>query len=348
MLNLALAPISYAGVKIVVELLGNLEMTSSQIASFNGGSITVTAGGKADIGSQVQFTSDDTPKGIYTGHGGDVSVTAMGDVNLNGSRIASYDGGDVTVTSKNGDVNAGEGGKGFFRITTVQRGPMNKPVQVVDRFFGSGIVALTGPGSKAHVGNILVAAGRDIVANAGGILQQAFNNSDISDVSVTLNAKRDIVAGQSGVLGANVKLKAGRDIKGLIVANNDLDIKAQQNVNVTALAAGNANVSGGGTVSGSVVAQGNVTVAGDTVSAAVISTGGSTSTSGDSSGAKVGAFAAVAAPTAQQTTQDAAKTVAAKATEEEDEEEKKKRAAAKGPTLVKTVGRVTVILPDQK
>jgi hypothetical protein len=95
------------GANLSLELAGNLEMTSSQIASFNGGNISLISGGTLNIGSQEQFTSDDTPKGIYTGHGGNVSVRAAGNINLNGSRIASYDGGDLDVTSDNGDVDAG-------------------------------------------------------------------------------------------------------------------------------------------------------------------------------------------------------------------------------------------------
>jgi hypothetical protein len=68
--------------------------------------------------------------------------------------------------------------------------------------------------------------------------------------------------------------------------------------------------------------------------------------SGDSSGAKVGAFSSVAAPTAQQTSKDADKTVTEKKANTDEEEEKKKRASS-GPVISKTTGRVTVILPTK-
>lgn len=97
--NRALAGISAQGADISMVLAGNLDMTSSQIASFNGGSISILAGGHMNIGSQQSFTSDNTPKGIYTGHGGSITLHAGGDVLVNGSRIASYDGGNVWVTA---------------------------------------------------------------------------------------------------------------------------------------------------------------------------------------------------------------------------------------------------------
>src|SRR6266849_3314480 len=338
LLNSSLASISPAGAALNITLAGNLEMTSSQIASYNGGSITLKAQGHLNIGSQEQFTSDDTPKGIYTGDGGNVDVESTGDINVNGSRIATYDGGNVKVVSS-GSIDAGSGAKGFFEVAT-QEVEANGDVRPrTDRFFGSGIVALTRLDSGSQVGNISVTAGKDILANSGGILQLAFNRSDLSIATVTLDAGRNIEANQSGVLGANVKLHAIGDITGLVVANQTVNIGALGNVSVSALGGGAVTVSGA-TVSGNIVGGGNVTVSGD-VNAQVISVGG-TATGGNAAGA----FSGVAAPVAQQTTTEAEKKVVAKATDTEDEEEKKKR-AAKGPVRSKTTGRVTVILPNK-
>jgi hypothetical protein len=233
-------------------------------------------------------------------------------------------------------------------------------VSVTDRFFGSGIVALTGTDSGARVGDITMTAGLmnplphhtpdnpndvevtglgSIIANAGGVLQLAFNQVNQKDAQVALTANGSIKANQSGILGGNVKLTAGEGIEGLVVAQGDLGINAQQNVNVTALAGGNASVTGGGTVSGSIVAGSGATVSGASgVSADVISTGGS-------SGAG-NAFKDVAAPVATQTTTESEKKAIVK-TDDEEEAEKKRRAAAAAPVLAKTSGRVTVILPPK-
>lgn len=342
--NPALAGISLRGADLQVNLSGDLTMGSSQIASFNGGNIDVLGAGRMDIGSQAAFTSDDTPKGIYTGHGGHVTVHAAGDVTVSGSRIASYDGGDVTVISDHGNVDAGSGANGFFSVTTSQVDPATGTVQNrSDRFFGSGIMALTRPDSGATVGDITIQAAGSISAGSGGVLQLAFNAVDQRAAKLTLTAGGDIQAGQSGVLGENVSLKAGGSIQGLAVANQNIVVEGQA-VTITAVAAGTASVKGD-SVSGKIAAGGDVSVSGVSVSADAISTGGKVS--GDTSGAKGGAFASVAAPTAQKTSDDADQAIAGKElAKQDDAEEKKKHAEAKGPVLARSVGRVTVILPN--
>ena len=332
------------GADIKVTASEDLEMTSSQIASFNGGSIDVQAAGNINVGAQEQFTSDDTPKGIYSGSGGNVSVTAGGNIIVNGSRIASYDGGNVTVVSTGGNVDAGEGAKGFFSITSQQLNPVTGAIEVRnDRFFGSGIVALTRPDSASQVGDISVTAGQDILANAGGILQLAFNHSDRTSSSVTLDAGRNIEANQSGILGANVNLKAQGNIQGLVVANQNLNIDAARSVSVTALASGGVTIKSGESVSGTVIGGGNVSVSGSDISASVISTGGSAAA--NDSASRANAFQNVAAPAAQQTAPLASKTVAENKPELTEEDEKKK---ARKPVLARSTGRVTVILPNRK
>jgi filamentous hemagglutinin family protein len=347
LLNPALAQVSLQGADLNLNLSGDLNITSSQIASFNGGSVNVASLGRMDIGTQDSFTSDDTPKGIYTAHGGHVDVHAVGDIAISGSRIATYDGGDVTVTSDNGTVDAGAGAKGFFSVTTSQLNPGTGQVETRnDRFFGSGIMALTRTDSSTRVGNISITAGSDISANAGGVLQLAFNQYDQSGAKVTLDAGGSIHASQSGVLGGTVALSAKGSIEGVVVANRDVVIQARQNVSVTAVAGGTASVSSGGSVSGSIVGASGVSVAGSEVTASMISTRGSVSSSGDTTGAKMGAFNAVAAPSAQRVTENADKTVATETTTANlDSEEKKKQYAQNKPVLQRRVGRVTVILP---
>ncbi len=349
LLNPALASISIQGANLNLSLAGNLSMASSQIASFNGGSINVTALGRMDIGAQDSLTSDKTPKGIYTGHGGNVSVHAAGDILVQGSRIASYDGGNVTVISDNGTVDAGAGAKGFFSVTTSQLDPATGQYENRnDRFFGSGIMALTRTDSNARVGDITIQAGGDIQANSGGVLQLAFNKAGQSGAQVTLDAGGSILAGASGVLGRDVSLKAQGSIEGVVVASQNIVIQAQQNVAVTALAGGTASVSAGQNISGSIVGGGSVNVAGSDISASVISTGGSATTSGNTAAAALGAFSGVTAAPAQKTVESADKTVASPAmAQAEEEDEKKKRLAAKAPALLRRVGRVTVILPSK-
>ena len=342
------AALPLTGSDLDIRLSGDLNITSSQITSFNGGNLDVSALGRMNVGSQDQFTSDDVPKGLYTAHGGHVNVQAGGDISVSGSRIASYDGGDVSVISDHGKVDAGEGAKGFFSVTTSQIDPVTGLLDIRnDRFFGSGIMALTRVDSAVKVGDVLVKAGQDIVANTGGILQLAFNQADQSSAKLdVMSLHGDIKAGQSGILGRNVSLDAPEgNIEGIVVAVGNLAIKADLgNVTVTALAGGTASVSAGDKVSGSIVSGGSSSVGGATVDASVISTGGTANTTGDSSSAKVGAFNSVAAPTATKVTESADKTVAKAAEEKSDEDELKKK---KPVQLTKRVSRVTVILPKK-
>jgi hypothetical protein len=347
LLNSALARVAVSGASIGMTLSGNLRMTSSQIASFNGGNITISSSGSISVGGQDSFASDSTPKGIYTAHGGNLSVHAAGDINVEDSRIATYDGGDITVISDSGNVDAGAGAKGFFSVTTSQIDPATGQPEIRnDRFFGSGIMALTRTDSGTRVGNIMVEAAGNILAGAGGILQLPFNGADQSGAKVSLSAGGSILASQSGILGRDVSLKAGGDIQGIIVAARNVVIDALGGVAVTALAGGSASVSSGSGVSGLIAGAGNVSVSGSEINASVISTGGSTSTSGNASGASVGAFASVAAPAAAKTVESGDKTVAPQTLAMAGDEEDQKKRTGKAPVLVHNVGRVTVILPQ--
>lgn len=304
--GLALPANTPLGANLTLDVQGDLTMTSSQIASFNGGNLSVTAGGSMNVGSQEQFTSDDTPKGIYTAHGGNVTVVANGTVDINGSRIATYDGGDVTVQSITDTVNAGAGARGVFTVTTAQKGANGVELRS-DQFFGSGIVTFTRRDSQAKVGNILVNAGLDIIAAAGGILQLSFNGADAKhDALLTLCAGRDIRT-PSGVLGDIIIEKAPNGkIEGLIISQSTTPPHLDA-----------APGAGGGPPS--------INVSGPQVAPPPPPP--------------------PPAPPQQATTEEEKKTVAPKK-EDEDEEIQKKRTAA-APVLSKTTGRVTVILPNK-
>jgi len=92
---------------------GDIDMTFSKIAAvsytpgmfiFAHGSLNV---GQTTLGSAGQGT--DT--GIYTGYGGGINIFANKDVNVNESRVMTCLGGDITVWSTSGNINAGKGAK---------------------------------------------------------------------------------------------------------------------------------------------------------------------------------------------------------------------------------------------
>ncbi len=101
-----------------VNVAGNLDMLTSTIATLGGGNLNLTStGGSMDLGTEELFNqSRQVGFGVFTSGGGNVNVIAQGDVNINGSRIATYNGGDIFVESLMGDVNVGTGGATFTGV----------------------------------------------------------------------------------------------------------------------------------------------------------------------------------------------------------------------------------------
>ncbi len=362
--NAAFANYFTRGADINVTLAGNLDMFSTKIASLNGGNITVVADGSVNVGSKDFIASDAAARGIFTVDQSDVTVIARGNIDVNGSRIAGYDGGNVTVRSLEGNVDAGTGGSGSATVEKIYVDPVTRQILTyAPTIPGSGILATTFPPSldpafptsQNTVGNILVETPRgDIIASSGGVVQIPLNGVGTSTGTVTLRAgtkdadgnviyEGNIDASGSGVIGSTVKLEATGDIEGLVFARQNIDLNAQQNVNVTALAQGSVNVGAGGNISGTLIGVGSVTASGASVDAALLSQ--NITASGDVSSSQAGFSQGMAAASTSQSlhNDDQAKTVAsAKSSGEEDEKKRKTRDL---PVLARTVGRVTVILP---
>ena len=79
-------------------------MYSTAIVSLSGGNISINAlSGSLGVGSRHAIVVE-RPNGIFTVGKSDVTVIASGDIDLNGSRIAAFNGGNVTVESLAGNV----------------------------------------------------------------------------------------------------------------------------------------------------------------------------------------------------------------------------------------------------
>jgi filamentous hemagglutinin family protein len=339
-----LTAISPDGANINVTTSGSLEMTATKIADggWQGG-IDLTVGGTLDVGgTATALGSASAPKGIFTTSGGDINVTAVDDINVDGSRIAAYNGGNLDITSETGDVNAGAGGQGYVIFQTWQLDPTTgllTPIGADIPF--SGILATTVFGSTASLGNITINAPEgNVNSSVGGVLQIAFNSADTAKNTVDVTAGKDVTATGSGIIGYNVSLQAGGNVNGVVVGSQSVAVAAQQSVNVTAVSGGSVNITASGTVSGTIIGGGDVSVSGSSIDASV--RGGTVSTSGDTSGATLGVPSAGPAQNLQVA--DNANTVASKADADDDDERKKK----KGISLAQKIARVTVLLPDKK
>jgi filamentous hemagglutinin family protein len=341
----ALAAISLYGANLNVTTLGDLTMTSTKIANESLlGNVNVNVGGALDVGGQFTTLGDaSAPKGIFTTSGGSVSITAGSDVNVNGSRIAAYNGGDVFVESLHGDVNAGTGGAGYVNMSALELDPVTGLLTSIPATIpGSGILATTVFGSHAQLGNITIQAPEgSLNASLGGIIQIAFNGADAHKSFIDVSVGKDINASGSGIIGSNIRLQAGGDINGVIIGSQSININAHQNVDVTAVSGGNVDINASGSVAGTIIGGGNVSVSGDAISAAV--EGGTVSASGDTSGASLGV---PASNVAKENTEvaDNASTTASKTDSGNDEDPLKKK---KGIALAQKVSRVTVLLPTR-
>ncbi len=348
------------GATINVTLSGNLEMPSSTIAALGGGDVNVVStGGAMDLGSQylVQFEAqimqaDNLGLGIYTSGGGDVNVTAQGTINIDSSRIATFNGGDIVIESLTGDVNAGSGGNVSIPVNVFS--PLaSLPSQPFEQVYANGIAALTlvnasqVPGSATVPGNITVKTLQgNIYASQGGILQEALNGNISAGPTITLEAGSkdqgyvgNIDLGNSGVIGGTVNLSANGNITGLVISRQNSTVNAAQSFSGTVLSGGTANLSAGGTVSGTVIGVGGVNAAGaGGVTASLL--GQNVSVNGGAASSTLGtsATATSTSQSAAGTASDAAKQqIASDATDDDDLKKKKK-------PQIRKISRVTVLL----
>jgi hypothetical protein len=292
------------------------------------------------------MTTKNLGLGIYTTGGGNVNVTALGTINLDSSRIATFDGGNIIVKSYTGDINAGSGGTGAVPVNYFAPNYNGSDLEYVP---ANGIIAatLTGgrkvpPGAVLLPGNISVETPEgSIYASIGGISQIAYNEiltPSSGSASITLNAGSsgyigNLELGDSGVIGINVNAKASGNIDGLIISQQNANIDAAGNFAGTVFSGGKTTLATGGTASGTIVAAGGLNASGGTLTASVFSTSvnggaGTLATTATASSTSTSAASQTSAQAQQQV-----------ASNDSDDDKKKKKKA-----LLRTVGHVTVIL----
>ena len=366
-----LASITPSGATVDVTVAGDLDMVSSTIAALGGGDVNVTStGGSMDLGVQQAPNVERTVGfGIFTAGEGNVNVTALGDINIDGSRIATFNGGNVNVDSLQGSVNVGSGGNTYNGVLVSYVDPATGLAQdYSENTFGSGILANTlvpgtaqfPPDTANLPGNITVEAPRgNIVATLGGITQVALGRNTAAGPTITLIAGTapsgtvgspnyspgyvgNIDLGQAGVIGGTVDVSANGNITGLVISRQNSTIAASQNFNGTVLSAGLATVSGGNGVAGVIVGAGGADVSGATVTADVL--GQNVSVNGGASQSTLGTASATAASQSAANQSDTqSKEQLANNDDSSNDDLKKKKLR---PVLQK-VKRVTVILPDR-
>ena len=344
--NAALASISTRGANLNIDIAGDVEMTASKIANESYlGAIQLTVGGTLDVGDELTaFGDPNAPKGIYTTSGGGVSVTAGSDINVDGSRIAAYDGGNILVNSLDGSVNAGSGSLGYVGLQALYLNASGNLVAVASDIAGSGILSTTVVGSPADAGNITIDTPHgSVLADEGGIVLIPYNGSRVGG-TLTINASGDVDSRGSGIInfGAGDTVVSAANVYGLIVTLGTAEVTAQHNVSATVFAGLGANINAGGNVSGTVISGGAVDVSGDSITAALV--GESVAASGNTAAAAIGLPASNAPKDDARTTDEASSSVADAGQDQSNDEKKKK---GKIITLAQKSGRVTVLLPPK-
>ena len=170
-------------------ILSTIKTNSGKINStaFGNAPMFIIAGGNVNVGRTVFPNSSSTTKqstGIVTIEGGAINIFAVDAVNVNESRVSTTLGGDITIWSDQGSINAGRGSK-----TEVSVDANGDPVT------GSGIRAVSfdpdgsGPIQAPQPGNVYVYAFRGVIdAGEAGIAgnnvsigaEQVLNTQNIS------------------------------------------------------------------------------------------------------------------------------------------------------------------------
>ncbi|HWX20851.1 MAG TPA: filamentous hemagglutinin N-terminal domain-containing protein [Candidatus Binatia bacterium] len=360
------------GASVLVTVADDLNLLTSTIASIDGGKVSVHSQAGAVTLSLGDFSLIPSVVGavcygIFTSGDSSVEVGAEKDINVGGARIAAFNGGNVFVESDRGNVNAGNGANSTLVVPVIYRDPasgllISSTIQD-PRPYGSGILAIStinkyqAPGSSGLPGDIIVNTPQgDIVSTLGGVQQFALNGSIAGGPTITLTAGTaasagspgfagNVDLGQGGVIGGTINITAQGNIKGLIVSHQNSTINAAQGFSGTLLSGGLANVSAGaGAISGTIIGIGGVNASGGAgVTAALL--GQNVSIGGGAAQSTLGTTASATATStaaAGQANTVAQQEVGTKTTSQDDEDKKKNGLR---PSLVRRVGRVTVILP---
>jgi hypothetical protein len=162
---------------------GDINLTSREIKTKNGGSIQVLApGGKLTVGIDIAGNQA-LDQGILTESGGGISIFTNGSVNVGTSRIFTLRGGDEIIWSSTGDIAAGASSK------TVQSAPPTKVI--VDPQSGDVKTDIAGLATGGGIGVLASVAGVapgsvDLIAPAGAI--------DAGDAGIRSTGKLNVAA----------------------------------------------------------------------------------------------------------------------------------------------------------
>lgn len=183
---------------------GEILTQARDIRTVSGGSITMLAPGGGLKMAEDIFGNPDTPPGIVTEFGGEVRILADEDVEIGQARIFTLRGGDLTIWSTTGDIDAGKAPK------TVVTAP---PTRV--------IIDSTSADVETDLGGLATGGGIGVLAAVEGVeegtvyLGAPTGTVDAGDAGI--RATGDVVIGAPEVLNAD-NIAAGGNTTGVPAA----------------------------------------------------------------------------------------------------------------------------------
>ncbi len=228
--------------RIVLLVDGQVQLVDASLVSIEQGT-----GGKLTVGT---FGSNPN-SGILSIRGGNIDIKTTGDVDVFQSRIATLTGGNISIYSTEGDINAGSGGRNESIQFVIQQGKDQNGNNLPDLTFlvpGSGIFTHHGSDPKFPL-NFPKFDSPEITALKGEIVKQNFlgrNTSALEDRlsemvaarepvyrqifeqfitqnpdkgglplelgDINLRAGRDLVVPSAGIRGRRIRIFAGRNL----------------------------------------------------------------------------------------------------------------------------------------
>jgi filamentous hemagglutinin len=189
---------------------GDISLPFSRILSTAGGDINIFAPyGELNVGFTAEVANASPGAGslgvVISGQG-DLSAMTESNINVNLSRMQALDGGDISLWSSSGDIDAGRGAKTALTIPP--------PLTVVDKNTGQIQIifppAVSGSGINAGVSSEGLEPGKVTLAAPGGVV----NASDGG-----IGSAGDLVVAATKVLGGD-NFSAGGATVGVPIATN--------------------------------------------------------------------------------------------------------------------------------
>ena len=190
---------------------GNINVFGSQVRTEQGGSIDLLAPGGSLVAGLVTVPAylqkPASENGIFTVRGGAVRALVARDFTVNQGRVFTLGGGDITMISQFGNIDAGRGTKTASSappplLTTDSNG--NTRIDIAGSIAGSGIATLRTSPTQAS-SDVLAIAPRGIF-DAGDAGVRSTGTVQVQ-ASVVLNAGN--ISASGGVSGAATVSTAG-------------------------------------------------------------------------------------------------------------------------------------------